>query len=425
MDAPRPLSVAEAQVRLLMRFRRCDAEAVRLDAALGRILAADIIAASDLPPFTNSAMDGYAVRAMDTAGASSEKPALLAVIGLHAAGDAAPLTIRENEAAAIATGASLPAGADAVVRHEETDGGVATVAIRGAVAPSANVRQQGETVRAGTTVLHAGMRLTPGQIALLVATGNAQSSVVRRPRIAILSTGNELVPVGQRAGPAQIPDTNGPLLAALIAQFGGDPIPLGIARDTPDDLRRAFDAVPDDVDCFITTGGVSVGAYDAVRAVIAEWGTLDFWRVRMRPGHPVAFGVIGDIPIFALPGNPVAAFVTFHVLVRPAIARMLGQTLELPPTVPARLIHAVENHGEQQTYLRARLRMMPLGWEADTVIDQAVGNILSLSAANGLVVIPEGVAHISEGEIIQAIPLDEYMEHATDDHANRERPCKS
>ncbi len=410
MDAPRPLSVAEAQVRLLMRFRRSDAEAVRLDAALGRTLAADIIAASDLPPFTNSAMDGYAVRAMDTAGASSEKPALLAVIGLHAAGDAAPLTIRENEAAAIATGASLPAGADAVVRHEETDGGVATVAIHGAVAPGAHVRQRGEIVRAGTTVLHAGMRLTPGQIALLVATGNAHSSVARRPRIAILSTGNELVPVGRRAGPAQIPDTNGPLLAALIAQFGGDGIPLGIARDTPDDLRRAFDAVPDDADCFITTGGVSVGAYDAVRAVIAERGTLDFWRVRMRPGHPVAFGVIGDIPIFALPGNPVAAFVTFQVLVRPAIARMRGQTPELPLTVPAQLTQAMENHGEQQTYLRARLRLSPLGWEADTVIDQAVGNILSLSAANGLVVIPEGVAHLGEGTIVQAILFDGYDE---------------
>lgn len=422
MDTPRP--VAEAQARLLARFRRCDAEAVSLDAALGRILAADIIAAYDLPLFTNSAMDGYAVRALDTGGASAATPAMLAVIGMHAAGDAAPLTIREREAAVIATGASLPAGADAVVRREETDGGTATVAIRGTVAPGANVRQQGETVRAGTTVLHAGTRLAPGQIASLAATGNARPAVVRRPRIAFLSTGNELIPVGQRTGPGQIPDTNGPLLAALIAQVGGDPIPLGIARDTPDDLRRALDAAPD-VDCIITTGGVSVGAYDAVRAVIAERGALDFWRVRMRPGHPVAFGMIGERPIFALPGNPVAAFVTFHVLVRPAIARMRGQTPELPPTVPARLLQTMENRGTQQAYLRTRLRVTPLGWEADMAMDQAVGNVLSLSDANGLVVIPEGVAHISEGEIIQAIPLDEYMEHATDDYANRERPCKS
>jgi len=406
MNAPRPLSVAEAQARLLARFRRCDAETVRLDAALGRTLAADIIAACDLPPFTNSAMDGYAVRALETGGASAATPVMFAVIGSHAAGDAAPLTIRACEAAVIATGASLPAGADAVVRREETDGGAATVAIHRAVAPGANVRRQGETVRAGTAVLHAGTRLTSGQIASLAATGNAQPAVVRRPRIAFLSTGNELIPVGQRTGPGQIPDTNGPLLAALIAQFGGDPIPLGIARDTPDDLRRALNAAPD-VDCIITSGGVSVGAYDAVRAVIAERGALDFWRVRMRPGYPVAFGMIGERPIFALPGNPVAAFVAFHVLVRPAIARMRGQTPELPLTVPAQLTQAMENHGEQQTYLRARFRMTPTGWEADLSMDQAVGNILSLSGANGLVVIPEGVAHISEGEVIQAIPLDE------------------
>ena len=406
MDTPRPLSVAEARARLLARFRRCDAETVRLDAALGRKLAADIIAAYDLPNFTNSAMDGYAVRAMDTAGASAALPVMLTVIGLHAAGDAAPLTIREREVAAIATGASLPTGADAVVRREETDGGAATVAVRRAVAPGANVRRQGENVRAGAAVLHAGTRLTPGRIALLAATGNARPSVVRRPRIAILSTGNELIPVGQHIKPGQILDTNGPLLAALITQFGGDPLPLGIARDTPDDLRRALDAAPD-VDCIITTGGVSVGAYDAVRTVIAERGALDFWRVRMRPGHPVAFGVIGERPIFALPGNPVAAFVTFHVLVRPAIARMRGQTPELPPTVPARLKQAVENHGEQQMYLRARLRMAPTGWEADTAIDQTVGNILSLNEANGFVMIPEGAAHVGESEIIQAILLDE------------------
>lgn len=406
MDAPRPLSVVEAQVRLLARFRRCDAETVRLDAALGRTLAAEIIAASDLPPFTNSAMDGYAVRAMDTAGASAAQPVMLAVIGSHAAGDAASLPIREGEAAAIATGASLPVGADAVVRHEETDGGAATVAIHGTVAPGTNVRQQGETVRAEATVLHAGMQLTPGRIALLAATGSARPSVVRRPRIAILSTGNELIPVGQRAGPGQISDTNGPLLAALIAQCGGDPLPLGIARDTPDDLRRAFDAAPEDVDCIITTGGISVGAYDAVRAVIAARGALNFWRVRMRPGHPVAFGAIGETPLLALPGNPVAAFVTFHVLSRPAIARMLGQMPEIPATVPVRLLHAVANRGAQQTYLRARLRITRAGREADTATNQGTGNILSLNEANGLVVIPEGVAHVGEGAIAQAILLD-------------------
>jgi len=405
MDAPRPLSVAEAQARLLSRFRRCDAEPAALAAALGRTLAADAVATGDLPPFTNSAMDGYAVRAIDTDGASIAAPAMLRVVGMHAAGDAASLTIQAGEATAITTGASLPAGADAVVRLEDTDGGAATVAIRASAAVGMNIRRRGETVRAGTALLPAGARLSPGQIALLAATGNGWPSVVRRPRIALLSTGNELIPAGEQPGPGRIPDTNGPLLAALIAQFGGDPIPLGIARDTPVALRRALDAVQG-VDCILTTGGVSVGAYDAVRAVIAERGALDFWRVRMRPGHPVAFGLIGETPILALPGNPVAAFVTFHLLMRPALARLLGQTPELPPTIPARLMHAVEHRGDQQTYLRARLHVTPMGWEADTAIDQAVGNVVSLGAANGLVVIPEGIARIGEGEIAQVILLD-------------------
>ncbi|HEY8292626.1 MAG TPA: gephyrin-like molybdotransferase Glp [Thermomicrobiales bacterium] len=406
MDAPRPLSVAEAQAGVLARFRRCDAESVGLAVALGRTLAAEIAALCDLPSFTNSAMDGYAVRADDTAGASAERPVRLAVIGIHAAGDVLSLTIRAGEATAITTGALLPAGADAVVRLEETDGGAATVAIRVAVASGTNVRRKGGMVRAGAPLLHIGARLSPGEIGLLAATGSTLLPVVRRPRIALLSTGNELVPAEARTGPGQIPDTNGPMLAALVERYGGRPISLGIARDTPEDVRRSLDAAPD-VDCIITTGGVSVGAYDAVRAVIAERGTLDFWRVRMRPGHPVAFGMIGATPALALPGNPVAAFVTFHVLARPAIARMLGQSPELPPTIPVRLTHAVAHRGEQQSYLRARLRATPMGWEADTAMDQTVGNILSLSEADSLAVIPAGAARIGEGEIVQAIRLDD------------------
>ncbi len=408
MDAPRPLSVVEAQARILARFRCCDAESVSLAAALGRTLASDVVAVRDLPPFTNSAMDGYAVRACDTISASASTPILLSVIGIHAAGDAASLTVRPGVAAIITTGAPLPRGADAVVRLEATDGGVATVAIRTAVAPGANVRRQGETVQRGTTLLRAGTPLTPGQIGLLAAMGNAQPSVVRRPRIALLSTGNELISAGESPMPGQIPDINGPLLAALIEQFGGDPVPLGIARDTPEDLRRILDTVSN-VDCIITTGGVSVGAYDAVRAVIAERGVLDFWRVRMRPGHPVAFGLIGATPIVALPGNPVAAFVTFHILMRPALAHLLGQTPELPPTVPARLAHAVEHRGDHQSYLRARLRVTPIGWEADTMMDQAVANALSISDANGLVIIPESATQVGKGDVVQAILLTHLM----------------
>lgn len=404
MDAPRPLTVPEAQARLLARFHRGGAESVDLVTALGRVLAVEVTTAVDLPPFTNSAMDGYAVRAADIAGATASAPILLRVVGMQATGIAALPMLSPGEAVAITTGAPLPAGADAVVRLEDTDGGMERVAVNAAMRAGANIRRQGETVRAGTPLLPAGTRLGPGQVALLAANGSARPTVVRRPRIAVLSTGNELVPAGQPPQSAQIPDVNGPMLAVLIAEHGGIPIPLGIARDTPDDLERGLVAATD-ADLIITSGGVSVGASDAVRAVIAVRGALDFQQVRMRPGRPTAFGQIGPTPILALPGNPIAAFVAFHILARPAIARMLGVLPEVPQTVPARLRHSVEIRGEQETYLRARLRVTVTGWEADISTDQSVGNVVSLNGVNGLVVIPAGVARAQRGKTFQAIPL--------------------
>ncbi|MGI8855927.1 MAG: molybdopterin molybdotransferase MoeA [Thermomicrobiales bacterium] len=404
MHAPRPLSISEAQARILARIRRGATEAVGLDAALGRILAADVGASRDLPPFTNSAMDGYAVRSADTAAASTSAPIYLDVIGVQAAGDIGSIGLAPGQAVAITTGAPLPAGADAVVRLEETDGGLEQVAIRVTVSAGAHIRHRGETLRAGATILSAGTLLDPGQIALLAALGDALPVVMRQPRVAVLSTGNELVPPGQSLDAAQTPDANGPMLAALIAQYGGITVPLGIARDTPEEISRALDTAGN-ADLIITTGGVSVGAYDAVRAVIAERGRLDFWQVAMRPGRPTAFGTIGQTPILALPGNPVAAFVAFHLLVRPAIARMLGVTPETPPTVPVRLAHAIANRGGHETYLRARIAETPTGREAHIAVDQGSGNIVGLASATALVVIPEGIIALDAGEIVQAILL--------------------
>ena len=270
-------------------------------------------------------MDGYAVRAADTAGASTDAPVSLDVIGVRAAGDAGTLDLGPGQAVAITTGAPLPVGADAVVRLEETDGGVERVTICAAVSAGAHIRFRGETLRAGAAALPAGTLLGPGPIAVLAAIGHASPAVVRRPHIAVLSTGNELVLPRQEMDAAHIPDANGPMLAALIARYGGIAVPLGIARDTPEEIGRALDTAGN-VDLILTTGGVSVGIYDTVRAIIASRGTLDFWQVAMRPGRPTAFGMIGETPILALPGNPVAAFVAFHLLARPAIARMLGCT---------------------------------------------------------------------------------------------------
>lgn len=402
MDAPRPLSVSEAQARVLARFRRGGAEPAGLDAAPGRVLAADAVARWDLPAFTQSAMDGYAVRAADTVGATSVAPVRLSVVGMQAAGETVSRGVGAGEAAAITTGAQLPAGADAVVRLEETDGGMGRIAISAPVSTGANIRRQGEVVRAGMTVLPAGTRLGAGQIAVLAATGHAYPAVVRRPRIALLSTGNELVPTGQPAHGAQVPDINGPMLAALIAQTGSVAVPLGIARDTADEIGRLLDTARD-VDCIITTGGISIGAYDAVRAAIAALGAVDFWQVRMRPGRPTAFGVCGEIPVLALPGNPVAAFVAFHLLARPAIARMLGKTPEIPGSVPVRLARAIATRGGDQAFLRARIRETPTGREADIATDQGTGNVAGVAFADALVIIPEGTGAVGAGETAEAI----------------------
>jgi molybdopterin molybdotransferase len=404
VNVPRPLSVVEAQARVLARFQRSAAEMIDLDAALGRVLAADAVAARDMPPFTNSAMDGYAVRSADTAGASTDTPLSLTVIGVQAAGDGGSLDLMPGQAVAITTGASLPVGADSVVRLEETDGGTERVAIHAAVSAGAHVRYRGETLRAGATVLSAGTLLGPGPIAVLAAIGQASPAVVRRPHIAVLSTGNELVPPGQAIGAMHIPDANGPMLAALIAQYGGIAVPLGIARDTPEEIGRALDTAGN-VDLILTTGGVSVGAYDAVRAVIAARGGLDFWQVAMRPGRPTAFGMIGETPILALPGNPVAAFVAFHLLARPAMARMLGVMPEAPTPIPVRLAQAFANRGGHPAYLRARIVETPTGREAHIAADQGAGNSVGLAHADALLIVPEGVTAIGAGDMVQALMI--------------------
>lgn len=398
------LSVAAAQERILARFRRLPAERVGLAAAHGRTLAADALAARDLPPFTQSAMDGYAVRAQETAGASATTPVRLRVIGTHAAGDTPLFTVAPGTAVAISTGAALPAGADAVVRIEETDAGTSAVTIHAAVNPGANVRRQGESVRQGAVVLRAGEALTAGRIALLAAAGDARPSVVRQPRVAIIATGNELVPAGEPLQSGQMWDVNTPMLAALVAGGGGIAVPRGISRDTPGAFLAALTAAAD-ADCILTSGGVSVGTYDVVRDVLAAHGEVDLWSVRMRPGGPVAFGAFRGVPVLALPGNPVAAFVAFALLARPALARMLGQQPEIPPTVSARLVHPVSGRGDLPLYLRARLSVTERGIEADTAIDQAVGNIAALASADGLIVVPEGMARIAAGEIVAAICL--------------------
>jgi len=406
-DAEHTVTTMEAQERILARIDRLSAEEVPLAAALGRALAVDVIAPAPVPPFANSAMDGYAVRAVDTLDATDARPVSLRVIATAAAGEVVTHRIAPDEAVRIMTGAALPDGTDAVVPAEHTDRGTEFVAIRTAARPGAHIRNAGEELAAGAVALPAGVRITAGAVGLLATLGSETVSVTRRPRVAVLSTGNELVPSGTTPGPGQIADANGPLLAALVTYYGAEPVLLGVVRDDPSAVADALLSAGE-VDFAITSGGASVGLFDVVRPFFAAHGEVDFTRVQMRPGQPCAFGIVQGVPLLALPGNPGAAFVTFHLLARPALARYLGLTPEIPPLVPARLRSALHTRGGRDTYVRARLYATATGWEVDTNLRQSVGSLPALAFTDALVHIPATATDLPADASVEALLLNEW-----------------
>jgi molybdopterin molybdotransferase len=409
------LSVSEALNRLLAEFRPLESEAAGLEASLGRVLAETLVAPLDLPPFANSSMDGYAVRAADVAGAGPHAPAALAVVADIPAGARPPDTLLSaGSAARIMTGAPVPPGADAVVPIEATDdarssaGGSppGTVRILAPAQPGANVRLPGEDVQAGQAVLPVGRVIRPAEIGLMAAMGVSQVRVTRRPRVAVLSTGDELAEAGQPLQPGQIRDSNSHSLAALVATYGGQPLRLKRAPDRLAAVRERLDeAQAAGADLILSSAGVSVGAFDVVRQALEEDGALTFWRVNMRPGKPVAFGRVRGIPFIGLPGNPVSAAVTFEVFARPAILKM-GQRPSLQkPQVQARLDDEVRSDG-RESYLRAVVRRESNGYAVRLTGRQGSNLITSLTKANALLVIPAGVKHVGAGESLTAWMLD-------------------
>ena len=307
---------------------------VELSQSLGRVLAADVVAAVDLPGFDNSGMDGYAVRSEDVAGASSASPVVLDVDGDIAAGDTRRHALRKGATMRIMTGAPVPEGADAVVPVEESDGGVSRVTLRLAAEVGRHVRRQGEDVRAGDVVLRAGERVTPGRLALIAAANVPDVRVHPLPRVHVLSTGDELVPVGLPLAHGQIVDSNGSMLAALIRAAGAELVGVGQLNDDADAWTSLLEHMPGDPDLILTTGGVSMGAFDTVKEVLSATGTVDFVKVAMRPGMPQGAGVVGPgrTPIITLPGNPVSSFVSFHVFVLPVLRELAGLDPEMPLT---------------------------------------------------------------------------------------------
>ncbi|HLZ23409.1 MAG TPA: gephyrin-like molybdotransferase Glp [Ktedonobacterales bacterium] len=402
------LTVEEARERILARFSRLNAEDVPLPAAVGRVLAMDAVAGESLPRFTNSAMDGYAVRSEDARGASAEAPRHLRLAGEVPAGRVYEGTVEPGEAVRILTGAPLPDGADAVLQQELTETGAGWVRLLAEAPAGNNLRYPGEDVREGDVLVPAGAEVGPAEIALLASAGIHPVRVTRRPRVAILSTGDELAPLGETPRPGQIRESNGPYLIAAVARAGAEPVPLGIARDRAEELRAKLEQARE-ADLILTSGGVSVGDYDLVKQILTEQGDITFWRVRMRPGKPVAFGTLSGTPLLGLPGNPVSAAVTFELFGRPAIRTMLGCRQTERPVVEVVLDGQNIARGDRRHFVRARLDSRNGTLVAMPTGDQGSHIISSLRGATALLVILEGEGQVCAGDHVPALLLNDAL----------------
>lgn len=396
------LSVEQAQEHILTTVDVLEAESVSLLDAAERVLAEAVTADRDIPPVTNAAMDGYAVRGDDLMG----EPVRLRVVGEVAAGHEAGVSVGSGEAVRIMTGAPVPAGADTVVRFEETRSEGDEVVLLDPPSPGKNVRQAGEDVREGQVVLRPGKVLRPQEVGMLAAVGYLRVSVIRRPRVAILGTGDEVVPPDQTPGPSQIRDANSYTVAAQVQRFGGIPLLLGVAHDQEELVREGMrEAVERKADFIITSGGVSVGDFDLVKQVMDAEGEMHFWSLNQKPGRPMAFGDINGIPLLGLPGNPVAAMINTRLYARPALLKMQGYRDWSESTVRARLAEPIERKDGRRHYLRVHLRETEEGLEAALTGDQGSGILNSLVEADGLAAIPEDARRLPAGSEVDVILL--------------------
>ena len=385
------LSVSEARERILSVFMPVEALTVSLDRAAGRILSGDILAEIDLPLFDNSSVDGFALHAADLV-----SPRTLNVIADIRAGKPCGTTLQPGESARIMTGAPVPPGAEAVVMVEDTDFNVRipgtpapqTVTIHRSMRPGQNIRRRGEDLHTGDKVLSAGLYLRAQEIGLLAMLGLAEVPVHRQPRLALLSSGDELLPVEATLTPGKIHESNSYALAVQAETAGVELIRLGVAADTETDVRSRLEtAVDAKVDVIVSSAGVSVGAFDYVKSVIEEEGELDFWKVNMRPGKPLAFGKYHGVPFFGLPGNPVSAFIGFEVFIRPALQKLSGMDSRPRSSQRACLVESLESDG-RESYLRAIVSQEKGRLVARLAGHQGSGNIFSLVRANALLIVP-------------------------------------
>lgn len=471
MPKDRMLSVEEAFARIVSQFSVLKVETVPLMDTLGCVLAENVVSAEDVPAFDNSAMDGYAVRFADTQSASEADPVKLRVVGDLAAGAVPDAPLGPGEAVRIMTGAPVPPGSDAVVPFEDTDrtdwakfgtppgasGDPATVGILLPPEYQDNVRFQGEDITTGETVLVRGKHLRPAEIGVMASLGKTQVAVYRRPVVAVIPTGDEVIDIEEPLQPGQVRNSAAHALEALVTVYGGIPRRLPVVGDTVEEIRQALLSCHD-CDLIVTIGGVSMGDYDLVRNVLGAEGEIDFWRIRMRPGKPLAFGFIdvsgassseidredptpaipaqagilpspwgegqGEgirpaqaeghssspqpnrrVPVVGLPGNPVSAYVTFEEFVRPALLVMLGHTHLHKTTVKARFLDSMENHGRRQ-FVRVIVERDDHGYTARLTGEQGSQLLTSLAKANGLAIISEHVDYVDPGSEVTVQMLD-------------------
>ena len=423
------LPVEDALERILDLCPPLPAETKPISDAVGQVLATPVIAPFDIPPHDNTAMDGYAVQAASTDGAAEDSPVRLDVIGELAAGALYDGRVGPGQAVRIMTGAPMPDGADSIVPFEETDetglrapgqqhAAIADVGILKAAAPGANIRRCGEDVREGDRVLEAGALLRGPEIAVLASLGVAEAAVIRRPRVAIVSTGDELLQPGESPAPGKIYDSNSWGLAALVRQYGGEPIRCGIARDSVEALTAVINDAIENADLLITSAGVSRGDFDVVKEVLANEGEIAFWTVRMKPGKPLAFGRFAApggraVPHIGLPGNPVSSLLAFELFGRPAIHRLMGRSSQPRPVVRAVADEDIINTDMRRVYARATVHRDGDGrWHARLTGPQGSGVLTSMALANGYAVCPEGAERVRAGEECDVIMVD--WEHPTD-----------
>jgi molybdopterin molybdotransferase len=404
------IPLADVQREILRAVAPLAPVTVPVRDALGLVTTRDVIAGEAVPPFANTAMDGYAVRAADTAGAGPEAPVRLTVAGELPAGRAPTQPVGEGEAIRIMTGAPMPDGADSVVMVEYTERDGDAVRVLRAARPGDHVRAAGGDLAAGDLVFPAGTVLGPAHVGVLASLGVHDVDVVRRARVGVLSTGDELVERGELS-PGQIRDSNRPMLLALAAEAGADAADLGLAPDDESIIIRTLEDALASCDAVLTSGGVSVGDYDYVKAVLDRMGRMQSWQVAIKPAKPLAFGVVGGTPVFGLPGNPVSSLVSFELFARPALLQMMGHAQRFRPEIVATAEHALPRKPDGKLHLdRVRVHNQGDGFVAARTGAQASNVLSATAAANGLALLPDGDG-VPEGGRLRVMRLDWPADH--------------